>query len=221
MANEHCKSHSQGCVKYRYQAHSRTPCRLQPRRVQFCRALPCKAGPTHSSGTYLMVPDRELGRLLVQLVFISYHSISFCKLQKHGHPCEQHRKASASQRSQRKHEGKRPHVCQVCQKTFRTQSQMEDHVSTVHPGTRPYACHLCPFAFAEKCNLKAHINEVHEKLRPHKCDMCTDRVFARNADVKRHKKNTHYFCVDCNTQFNDGNEAKTHRNCKNGASGGR
>ena len=55
------------------------------------------------------------------------------------------------------HEGKRPHKCNVCGKSFTEKKFMLKHIDTVHEGNKPFKCESCERTFAHKGNMKKHI----------------------------------------------------------------
>lgn len=65
---------------------------------------------------------------------------------------------------------KRPHVCQVCSKSFLRKSNLVDHLR-LHANLRLYQCEYCDKSFVQAGNFKSHLR-IHTKERPFKCTMC-------------------------------------------------
>ena len=86
-------------------------------------------------------------------------------------------------------EGKRQRreklVCQLCRKSFKTESYMKSHLLT-HTGEKPHKCLECGKQFRYKDSLKAHMRDHTGdkfKCRFQKCDM----EFNRIRDLKDHE----------------------------------
>jgi hypothetical protein len=79
----------------------------------------------------------------------------------------------------------RAHKCDHCGKSFRSQSHLETHVSTVHLKRKPFKCDVCGKAFGQKSNLKLH-QLTHSGEKPHQCDLCDYRA-GRKIDLQTHQ----------------------------------
>ena len=55
--------------------------------------------------------------------------------------------------------------CSVCEKTFRSKSEMTAHVR-VHTGKKPIKCRYCPRRFAHWSNRIAHEKNIHINPKP-------------------------------------------------------
>jgi len=44
------------------------------------------------------------------------------------------------------HSKERPYQCDVCARTFKTTTSLQNHVN-IHTGTKPYHCQSCSSAF--------------------------------------------------------------------------
>ncbi|XP_070539638.1 uncharacterized protein [Ptychodera flava] len=79
-------------------------------------------------------------------------------------------------------------MCQVCKKTFSSQTSLKSHLMT-HMGARPFKCDLCSATFNRMGNYTRHrlihtvnTNDDHR----YKCEFC-DRKFLQKCDLKRHQ----------------------------------
>ena len=53
-----------------------------------------------------------------------------------------------------------------CEKAFKEEQGLKDHIRIVHEGKR-VKCPECDKPFVSKSTLKKHIDAVHEKKKPH------------------------------------------------------
>ena len=79
---------------------------------------------------------------------------------------------------------KKPHSCEVCNKTFEQQSALVTHKRT-HTGEKPFACDNCDLRFAQRGNLVRH-QRKHSGIRPFKCQFC-GKDFDRKDFLKLHE----------------------------------
>ncbi|KAK9720313.1 Zinc finger, C2H2 type [Popillia japonica] len=71
----------------------------------------------------------------------------------------------------RQHEGKRPHACEQCGKSFFDTIILQEHMH-IHTGEKPYACRLCGKKFRQKGCVTQHMR-IHTGETPHPCKFCT------------------------------------------------
>ncbi|GFG33228.1 hypothetical protein Cfor_05537 [Coptotermes formosanus] len=76
------------------------------------------------------------------------------------HSCHTCKKCSDSDCSHLKitavHNGRRPYLCEICDKAFRHPSDLKKHLR-IHTGERPYSCNTCDKAFNQSSVLKRHM----------------------------------------------------------------
>ncbi|PFH36011.1 zinc finger, c2h2 type domain-containing protein [Besnoitia besnoiti] len=91
------------------------------------------------------------------------------------------------------HEGAKPFVCPICQKTFSyKRGNLEQHIQAVHRGQKPFQCKICNRTFSQKGNLSQHIQAVHAGNRPFQCPQCA-RAFSRKSHLHRHVTSLKHF----------------------------
>ncbi|XP_044737612.1 zinc finger protein 260-like isoform X3 [Chrysoperla carnea] len=78
------------------------------------------------------------------------------------------------------HTKERPYACDKCDKTYRTNFQLKEHVSRVHLNERNFVCTFCSQAFFDKKILLKHVMR-HTGEKPFKCQMCEKRFIQKVA----------------------------------------
>ncbi|XP_055838926.1 zinc finger protein 473 [Episyrphus balteatus] len=77
------------------------------------------------------------------------------------------------------------YFCKECPKEFKNSKLLAQHRIT-HSNVRKHKCQLCEKAFKRNCGLQQHIKAIHLKLKPHECGVCK-RHFALKGDMLRCK----------------------------------
>lgn len=107
---------------------------------------------------------------------------------------------------------KRPHACQVCQKTFVRKSNLIDHLR-LHANVRLYKCEYCEKSFVQPGNYRSHLR-IHTKERPFKCSMCDKTYNQSNAlkvHIRSHTNERNYVCEECGKAFTNSSDLGKHR----------
>ncbi|XP_026758811.2 zinc finger protein 37-like [Galleria mellonella] len=80
------------------------------------------------------------------------------------------------------------YTCKVCGRSYSTMSNLRTH-SITHSNERPYHCHLCKKSFKRNQDLKFHINQ-HTGAKPYKCPFC-EKSFASSGNCYSHRSRMH------------------------------
>ncbi|KAL3288777.1 hypothetical protein HHI36_003211 [Cryptolaemus montrouzieri] len=80
---------------------------------------------------------------------------------------------------------KKPHTCQVCQKSYATIEKLNKH-QQIHLAVSPFKCEHCKKSFSSKFKLVRHML-IHSDRKPFSCTVC-ERTFHRKDHLKNHIK---------------------------------
>ena len=86
----------------------------------------------------------------------------------------------------RTHEGKKPFICQICNKSFNEKGNLKTHLR-FHSELRPFQCPHCNKSYKTNGHLKDHIEIQHNKIKKYVCDIC-NKKFGRISTFKAHIK---------------------------------
>ena len=75
--------------------------------------------------------------------------------------------------------GNKLQKCKFCKKNF---TELPRHIAIAH-----HACILCDKTFTTNQNLNNHVASVHEKLKPHRCDLCNASFASKSHLMIRHR----------------------------------
>ena len=56
-------------------------------------------------------------------------------------------------------------MCDICNKSFGTKTNLSRHVEKFHEGKRDFKCNLCDARFADNSRLNRHVTAVHESAK--------------------------------------------------------
>ncbi|SPP86913.1 zinc finger protein 391 [Drosophila guanche] len=78
-----------------------------------------------------------------------------------------------------------PYVCKVCQKPFRQQCRLNQHMRS-HIHEKLYRCDECGKKLKHLRNFKEHML-THSNVKPHQCPIC-DRFYRTTSSLAAHKR---------------------------------
>ncbi|XP_050303943.1 zinc finger protein 883-like [Anthonomus grandis grandis] len=111
---------------------------------------------------------------------------------------------------ERRLESKRYRCCS-CQKTFRDNTQLKVHARK-HTGEKPFQCTICQKYFTVKGNLNKHMR-IHTGEKRYECNQCEKKFtqFAHLDDhLKTHSGERPFVCGYCQTGFKTKARLKKH-----------
>lgn len=96
-----------------------------------------------------------------------------------------------------------PNYCSICQKYFKKDHALTEHMALVHNDEKPYSCDICDKEFAKLANYMRHM-KTHEDGDAVQCEVC-DAKFRTTAEMYRHLKEIHpdrkHKCEKCGAEF--------------------
>lgn len=121
-----------------------------------------------------------------------------------------------------KHKTDRPYQCDECDKAFKQERHLKDHVVRGHGKRRQYesndqitkySCSECQRVFKAQNALVNHVKTVHEGLRPFCCRFCDYAASNKsnlNIHERQHTGEKPYFCDFCEYRAADRSSLKKH-----------
>merc|ERR1712039_967729 len=101
------------------------------------------------------------------------------------------------------HCNKRPFKCTQCERSFKLNKQLTQHIRIVHDKEKRYMCKWCPAGFFMKIDWEDHCR-IHTEEKPYKCELCSN-AFKSKREVKRHKEihnaEKQFECKKCHKRF--------------------
>ena len=114
-------------------------------------------------------------------VFLTKHSLHLHTLRKH--PNENDKPIPKRVYKKKDKISKCPH----CEKTFRCDRNLKEHIKVVHEKVTPFECDQCTRKFGLKRTLHSHKQIVHAKVN---CEECGQEIY-NSFELKRHKASVH------------------------------
>jgi len=120
-------------------------------------------------------------------------------------------------------------VCEYCSRTFASEAQLTDHISTLHLGTVEHRCDQCGKVLGSALTLQTHQRQLHERRFQQTCDGC-GRQFTRLSSLINHLTRTHphllpekyrrrvdeLVCKECDFKFSRHSSLKRHLEVRHG-----
>ncbi|XP_061377264.1 zinc finger protein 436-like [Danaus plexippus] len=106
-----------------------------------------------------------------------------------------------------------PYECVSCGRRFISRS-LRDHHMLTHTKNRPHPCDQCEKTFKSNYTLMQHRRQVHDKEKSHLCQFCSKRFFKKyhlQVHLRSHSKEKPYECPDCGKFFSSTSVLKNHR----------
>ena len=93
-------------------------------------------------------------------------------------------------------------ACDLCDKLYRTWTDMMRHRRAVHSGCSKFSCSVCGTVFNRKSSLTRHMASVDTQSSPFACTPC-DKRFCYDKDLKKHVASVHNRteCDECGMSF--------------------
>lgn len=87
------------------------------------------------------------------------------------------------------HSKKTQFYCDSCGKNFNRKSNLTEHM-LIHENKYLAKCETCGKQYRTPSALRLHIR-MHTGEKPYTCDLCSEKSYAYNTDLTRHKRNVH------------------------------
>ncbi|KAJ2941066.1 hypothetical protein O0L34_g13195 [Tuta absoluta] len=108
-----------------------------------------------------------------------------------------------------KHSHKRDFYCVECDKSFKTNHSLQQHLKTVsvHVTNQKYACLTCEKRFTTKAHVERHTRDVHIKAARYYCDQCGKEYrckYKLAGHLQKHdgyERPRSFICTVCNKGF--------------------
>lgn len=102
--------------------------------------------------------------------------------------------------------------CTICDKEFKTRSNLQQHKLVHTERSRDFSCHVCGKMFFTKGTLSTHMR-THEDVKPYKCEHCSMSFRARGnlqAHLSLHSGSKPFVCEHCGKSFRVKRLLKSH-----------
>jgi len=113
-----------------------------------------------------------------------------------------------------KHSGARPHMCNVCGKTYLTAYHLKVHMQATHSDSKNFACKICDKRFSYTTSLKMH-EATHNKVERVKCESCEKTFLTQQAlkyhVMSKHTEPGHFPCDECGKVCKNKHQLQSHK----------
>ena len=90
------------------------------------------------------------------------------------------------------HDKTYPHVCYICGKGFDKRQRLSDHLSRLHNIGEPrFKCDMCNKAFSSNKDLEYHIQGIHLRNKLYQCEQCDKAVLTKRS-LQKHIRTKHH-----------------------------
>ncbi|KAL1396052.1 hypothetical protein pipiens_010792 [Culex pipiens pipiens] len=116
------------------------------------------------------------------------------------------------------HSGDRKYVCE-CGLSFSQKSGLNLHYRTKHENRKVHTCDVCQKTFAQSAHLKHHAL-IHSNVKKFECTICGHRFRVKSnlvTHMRVHRKHP-YCCGDCGGDFEDSRKLEQHMAKEHGGS---
>ncbi|XP_071500433.1 uncharacterized protein [Diadema antillarum] len=112
--------------------------------------------------------------------------------------------------------GSKIFACKECHSRYKTQNELERHITKKHKKEKSYLCEICGDALATRCGMKLHILRKHGATSILKCDVCsytTRSPIRLEVHIKKHNKaKLEHWCEPCKKSFVTASKLQQHKN---------
>lgn len=117
--------------------------------------------------------------------------------------CEETFEVYAKLNEHKKTHGKERYQCPTCGRWFQKRYHMRNH-EKIHKGLKSYECQLCQKRYTNQTNLDRHIRVTHQNEKKYKCQEC-GKSFSQLAILRQHHAvhmtERAFQCEVCNKSF--------------------
>ncbi|KOB67340.1 putative zinc finger protein 45-like protein [Operophtera brumata] len=110
----------------------------------------------------------------------------------------------------KRHSGIKAYACEICPKSFYTQSELCNHKTKVHLKTKTYKCEICDYTTSTSSALKTH--QPKHSASNAGCNVC-GMFFDNDLQLTLHKKrhtDRRYQCPHCEKKYYSGKNLSAH-----------
>ena len=101
-----------------------------------------------------------------------------------------------------------PVECTLCEKSYPSQSKLNDHIKVIHEGKR-WQCTACPKTYSSKFTLTRHEKKEHNSKEAKKTSKCEKPMQNHKATIHERKFKT-YQCEHCKDIFTTLGKLQSH-----------
>ncbi|XP_058830397.1 gastrula zinc finger protein XlCGF8.2DB-like isoform X2 [Topomyia yanbarensis] len=113
----------------------------------------------------------------------------------------------------------RQHECEFCGRRYRYKGPLVEHILRVHCNEKPFYCDICGKTFGTNSGVSVHRN-IHSNERPYKCTVCPKGFNSKgelNEHMCVHTGNWPYTCTVCGKNFPKKTKINAHMATHTGA----